>query len=219
MKEKFVFHELCVLFPMCSDDELEALRLDVEQNGLQSPITLYEGKILDGRNRAVVCTMLNIKPDYETYLGDDPLGFVLSRNLHRRHLNESQRATIAAKLSTMQDKNYTQEQAAEVMNVSKRIVSDATKLQREADTGTLEAIERGEKTVHAAVKEMKQSELNADEPPPITDEEEQLLFLTKSVSRSAKRLRADLDALFERTGWSPSYKEIHAKVRSIVFDE
>ena len=31
----------------------------------------------------------------------DPLTFVISANLHRRHLTESQRATIAAKIVTM----------------------------------------------------------------------------------------------------------------------
>jgi predicted transcriptional regulator len=219
MAELPEFHELCMLFPVCTDDELDMLREDVEKNGLTTPITLFDGKILDGRHRATVCVMLGIDPQYEEYKGDDPIGFVLSRNMCRRHLNESQRAAVAAKLSTMENSAFTQKKAAEVMNVSQRLVSDAAKVRKNADDDTIQAVERGDKTIHAAVKEMSQAELDADEEPSITDEEEQLLFLQKLVTRDAERLRSDMDKLFKLTDWSPKYKELHDKVRSIVFDE
>jgi hypothetical protein len=45
---------------------------------------LYEGQILDGRNRARACEALGIEPETRVYAGDDPVGFVISRNLHRR---------------------------------------------------------------------------------------------------------------------------------------
>jgi len=47
----YEFHELCLLFPRCTDEELQLLVSDIRENGLQTPITLYEGQILDGRNR------------------------------------------------------------------------------------------------------------------------------------------------------------------------
>jgi hypothetical protein len=73
---------------------------------LIDPITLADGKILDGRNR--YRAMRFIDPDFSPdtapkmfvkFDGDSPTEFVISKNLHRRHLNESQRALIAARLA------------------------------------------------------------------------------------------------------------------------
>jgi hypothetical protein len=70
-------------------DEFDALVKDIEDNGLREPITLYEDKILDGRNRyrAVVRAKLQYKlkeENFRTFTGSDPLGFVVSANIHRR---------------------------------------------------------------------------------------------------------------------------------------
>jgi hypothetical protein len=40
-------------------------------------------------------------PRFEIYAGDDPVAFVVSCNLQRRHLNASQCAAIAAKLDAV----------------------------------------------------------------------------------------------------------------------
>ena len=87
---------------MLGEEELKELCADMEKNGLTDPITVYEGKILDGRNRATACEMLGIKPKTIEYTGNDPLAFVLSKNLHRRHLTVSQRAVIAVEIANMQ---------------------------------------------------------------------------------------------------------------------
>ena len=94
-------HEYATLFPMLDESGLEELCADIEANGQTDPIWLYEGKILDGRNRAKACVKLGRKPEIKEYTGDDPLGFVLSKNAHRRHLSESQRAMVASKLATL----------------------------------------------------------------------------------------------------------------------
>ena len=44
----YEFHELCCIFPRCSDEELQLLVSDIRENGLRTPIARYEGKILDG---------------------------------------------------------------------------------------------------------------------------------------------------------------------------
>lgn len=93
------FHLVANLFPMMSAEEFTALKLDIERNGQREPIWTYEGRIIDGRNRFRACSELNIKPVIREWHGNGSdtslVAFVLSLNLHRRHLNSSQKAIIA----------------------------------------------------------------------------------------------------------------------------
>jgi len=88
-------HRYADIFPMMNEDDFNRLMEDVRENGLQEPIWLYEGKILDGRNRYKACQELGIAPELRKYQGGDPLKFVMSLNLARRHLNSSQCAFVA----------------------------------------------------------------------------------------------------------------------------
>src|SRR5215831_5446118 len=101
--KKYDFHPLADLFPMLDDKRaaFEALVDDIRERKQQEPVWLYEGKILDGRNRYQACQRLGREIQVKDFAGDDPVGFVLSANLHRRHLNESQRAMVAAKLASL----------------------------------------------------------------------------------------------------------------------
>ncbi len=62
---------------------------------------LHEGAILDGRNRYRASRVVGVDAPLTQFDGADPLAFVVSLNLRRRHLDESQRAMVAAKLATM----------------------------------------------------------------------------------------------------------------------
>jgi N6-adenosine-specific RNA methylase IME4 len=81
--------------------EFDELVADIERNGLREPVWLHDGQVIDGRNRWRACQQLGVEAKTRVYTGDDPLAFVISLNLHRRHLNESQRAMAAAKLATL----------------------------------------------------------------------------------------------------------------------
>lgn len=94
-------HPLADIFPPMTAEEFEALKADIETYGLFEPIVLYEGQILDGRHRAAACDELEIEPVAIEYDGDDPAGFVLSKNLKRRHLKTEQRAMIGARLARL----------------------------------------------------------------------------------------------------------------------
>jgi ParB-like chromosome segregation protein Spo0J len=96
------FHPLANLFPLLDGDDLDDLVADIKAHGLHEKIVTYEGMILDGRNRYRACIDAGIEPTYTAYQGDDPVAYVISLNLRRRHLDESQRAMVAAKLATLQ---------------------------------------------------------------------------------------------------------------------
>src|SRR5437879_3857193 len=93
-------HPVADICPQMNPADYQKLKADIGKNGLREEIVLYNGQILDGRHRYRACIETGSEPKFRKYEGDDPVGFVLSMNLHRRHLNPSQRAMIAAGLVT-----------------------------------------------------------------------------------------------------------------------
>ena len=93
-------HPLSELFPPMTDEEYVGLRGDIEKHRLHEPIVLFEGRILDGRHRYRACCELGLDPECANFedreRGVSALDWVVAANLHRRHLNESQRAVLAA---------------------------------------------------------------------------------------------------------------------------
>ena len=161
------FHKIADIFPLMEGAEFDALVADIKKNGLLEPIWLYEGKILDGRNRYRACQIADVEPRFMKYVGDNPLQFVISCNLHRRHLTESQRAVIAAKMANMKQgartdlqpsanlpKVISQPEAAKMFNVSERTIRSIKAVEREAPE-LIPEIEAGGITAHQAIKKIK----------------------------------------------------------------
>ena len=94
-------HPLAQLFPLMPESDYEALRDDIERNGLLEPIWLsQDGRIIDGRHRYRACEELGREPEFcETgYIDKDLPEILMALNMRRRHLNESQRAMVAARI-------------------------------------------------------------------------------------------------------------------------
>jgi len=90
------FHQAANIFPL-DDEHTDELARDIKSNGLRLPIVTLDGKILDGRRRFMACRIAGVTPRFEQSDTDDPVAFVLSLNLHRRHLTVSQAAMCAAR--------------------------------------------------------------------------------------------------------------------------
>jgi hypothetical protein len=146
---------------------LKTLADDIKAKGLTELIMLFEGKILDGRNRYRACELAKVElsaDHFTQYEGNDPLGFVISKNLHRRHLSTSQRSIIAAEIAKMPQgfrsdqpsanlqKVISVPEAAELMNVSTRPVATAKTIE---SPDLMDEVKAGKKSVNAAAKEQR----------------------------------------------------------------
>jgi superfamily II DNA or RNA helicase/ParB-like chromosome segregation protein Spo0J len=154
-------HPLADLFPLLQGKEFESLVADIKAHGLREPVVLLRGKILDGRNRYRACREAGGECRFEDYSGADPLAYVISLNLKRRHLDESQRAFVAAKLATMKkgrpEKNtsidvFSQSDAAALLNVSVPSVQRASEVRDHGSQELQAAVENGEIAVSLAAK-------------------------------------------------------------------
>ena len=158
-------HPLATAFPAMDAASLVQLRDDIERNGVREPIWLYEGRILDGRHRYACCTELGIQCPTRNYEGGNPFAFVVSLNLRRRHLDESQRAMVAAELARLaargrpeknqQNCRFTQSEAAAALNVSTRQVGNAAAVMKHAPVKVVEAVKAGEISVSRAAAEVQ----------------------------------------------------------------
>jgi hypothetical protein len=153
------FHPIANVFPLLEGPAFDDLVADIAEHGIREPIWLYDGAILDGRNRYRAAQQLGIECPCRTYEGADPVGFVISMNLRRRHLTESQRAMIAARLATMRvgrpEKapidTFSQADAGKQLKVSERSVERATRIRKRGAPELTRAVEAGELAVSAAL--------------------------------------------------------------------
>lgn len=157
-------HDLCKLFPPMPEDQFNSLIDSIRDHGLLTPIMLYEGKILDGRHRYKACINLRIEPSFKEYEGDDALGYVIALNLSRRHLDESQRAMIGARISNLKDgqrkhtgapigaAKVSQAEAAGQMGVARRSVQRARTVLEKGTPELADAVDSGQIAVSVAAK-------------------------------------------------------------------
>lgn len=160
----YKIHPAAELFPLLTGDSLKEMVADIKQNGLLVPIELYEGQVIDGRNRLKACESAGQEPEFVDIQCDDPWEYVLSLNLHRRHLNESQRSAVAAKIATRQNGSNQHEKeggqiyppsiknAAKRLNVSEKSVKSAKKVQAKGTKKLNDAVESGKVRVSDAAK-------------------------------------------------------------------
>lgn len=194
------FHPVADIFPMMSERERRDLVADINAHGLREPVWLHrDGRVIDGRNRYLACRELGVEPETRTHEGDDAdlVSFVVSLNLHRRHLNESQRAMVAARIANMRQGERTdlveistrsQSQAAEMLNVSRESVNKAKKVQEQGIPALAALVESGAVAVSAAaviaeVEPEEQREVIA------ADNEKEIVKRANEIKRRKKEQR------------------------------
>ncbi len=167
-------HDLALAFPDMNSASFDDLVEDIRQRGVIHPVVLHEGQILDGLHRWKACRQLGIECPTSIYDGSDPVGFVVSVNLRRRHLSTTQRAVIAAELvATERGTNQhaqncgpSVEQAAKLLEVSPRSVTTAKTILRDATPEIKSAIKDGMIKLGSAEKMLRESRQQQEPQPP-----------------------------------------------------
>lgn len=172
MQTKIPAHPLAELFPLIEGAEFDELVASIKTNGLRDPIVIYEGSILDGRNRYRACIAAGVEPRTEKFQGADVVAFVLDKNLHRRHLNETQRGYIGANIATArQGENFkknkgaqevkilttspTVEDAARMLNVSRGTILAAKFVMREGTPDEVAALKNGTAAANTIARQIR----------------------------------------------------------------
>lgn len=165
------FHLYADLFPPIEGEAFADLVADVKANDVREKIVVLDGAILDGRNRyraALEAGILEAEdgPDRPKYftrfvpsIDGDPLKYVLSKNLHRRHLDDRQRASVAGKIANLShggDRSKPPiggmpvEKAAAALNVAPRQAERARVVHEHGVEQVREALDRGDVAVSVA---------------------------------------------------------------------
>jgi hypothetical protein len=117
-RDQYKVHPVTDVFPMMSDVELDALGKDIKANGLTTSIRVWTGGgsprsgdkpiLIDGRNRLEAMERAGIEHNEltdEQWVRPDPVPFIISLNIRRRHLTKEQQADliVAAIKASRQD--------------------------------------------------------------------------------------------------------------------
>lgn len=96
----YLFHKLANELPLIEGEEFDTLVNSIKEDGQKDEGILFEGKILDGRNRYNACKKLGIPFKCSEFTEDNKAAvrFVLIKNVYRRHLTVGQRASLALPL-------------------------------------------------------------------------------------------------------------------------
>ena len=174
-------HPIADVWPMMDEAKIAELADDIRKNGQLVPVWLYEGKILDGRNRWAACKISGVEPKTKEYTGDEPTAFAVSLNDRRRHMGKSALAAVAVELEPYFavdakrrqaeqakrnqpqaqkveklppiEKAKAREEAAKSVGVNDRYVSDAKKVKAEAPE-VFERLKAGKITLQDAKREV-----------------------------------------------------------------
>ncbi|MCX5571464.1 MT-A70 family methyltransferase [Kaistia nematophila] len=169
------FHPFANLFPLIEGSAFDELAADVAERGLREPVVLLDGQILDGRNRyraSRAAGLINSEDSVDPAdarhfvrfipaVDGDPLGYVISKNMHRRQLTDDQRRMIAARLVTMSkgrpDANtanggISRQQAAEQLSADEAGVERARTVINRAVPEIVAAVDDRKMSVRAAAE-------------------------------------------------------------------
>jgi hypothetical protein len=188
------FHPIADVFPLMEGQDFEELAQSIKENGQRDPIMTFNELILDGRNRYRACQAAGVEPLMEEYTGNDPLAYVVDKNMRRRHMEIGQRAMVAAEIAKLKsgrpktssrDPVSSNSEAAAMMDVSEASVKRAKEILRDGTPEEIASVMSGDKTVGEVASKIRQKK-KSKEPAAETEPEAYDVASTKPDEPSAK---------------------------------
>lgn len=217
------FHPFADVWPLLEGPKFDELVADIKAHGLRQVITVYQQKILDGRNRFRACVKAGVTPRYEPAKArNDQEALMLSTSLnkHRRHMSEDALAFVAEQLaniehglqarnidhdihkrmSSPENKPITMENAANAVGVPFRAVQSARAIATHAPdlkTKVLQGKRKGGMSMAAAANEAYDRARAKKAPPGKTTAEVLAINAAKRVNHTPRELtRLEVDPEF-----------------------
>lgn len=185
MRNPLPVHSVASVFPSMTDEEYQSTKDDIKANGQREEVVVKDGQVIDGRHRDRACCELGIETKVREFGsrpcdGDDVLSFVLSENLKRRHLDQSQKSLVGAASREWYDRQAKErqkdhgktapgkgktlpanlpevngdarDQAAKAVGVSGKLIDYATKVIKEGTPELIQAVQNRSIKVSRAAK-------------------------------------------------------------------
>lgn len=194
---EYTRHALSAAFPDLPEAEFKELCDDIRAEGLENPIILFEGKILDGWHRYRACEQTGVTPEFmDLPFGKDPQRFVVSENIKRRHLTPSERAAAIIKVFDEVawrppgggNSGVSAQEMADIAGVSKRTIEAAKKAERK---GLGDEVRKGKVSAHkAAGKDLPKKPSRIQQ---LLEEIEILTMQWKDAEERADALQAEAE--------------------------
>lgn len=160
-------HPLSAAFPAMPAEQFQALKDSIMDIGVQEPITLFEGMVIDGWHRYTAANELGMDCP-SVGLGDvDPQAFVVAKNKARRHITMSQIAAAVVAVYQWHPANITKrgepgsplaktnDELAEIAGTSKRTIQQAKVVESKATPEVQAAVKSGAMSVKKAAETVK----------------------------------------------------------------
>lgn len=182
--------EYVALLPPLSQEEYEALKESIRNEGLHYPISVNQDKvILDGHHRYNICRQLGITPHFETvrFEGNklSEKQFVIETNLRRRHLCDLDKAALALELEKVEAewakqrmivgktlssnelgvKGQARDTAAHKVGLSPTTYHRAKTILEQAPENLKEKVRQGKTSITHAYMQIKKTENDKSAPP------------------------------------------------------
>ncbi len=176
------------LVPNLSKMDFNNLKNSIDKNGLWIPILCNkDGVILDGHHRYDICHELGIQTKHAVRTFENPLlekKFVIECNLHRRHLNDFQKAELGIPLqkineeiakqnqqlhhnrvSSNEETHNSNKETSQEIGVSKSTFERAKKIIEKAPEDLKEKVRNGETSINYAYKTVNRQDKKANKEP------------------------------------------------------
>lgn len=151
-------HPLSAAFPAMSAEDFQSLKDSVEAIGVQNPVTLFEGMVIDGWHRYQAANELGMPCPTAELDGVDPRDFVLAQNKARRHITQAQLAMATTAVyawaqvgnPTLSQSDIecpigkTNDELAQIAGVHKNTIKQAKAVQTKATPEVQAAVKRGD---------------------------------------------------------------------------